>query len=228
MTIGIKVQLRSGYSKGSMSGSNVEEISEQTRGRETKPIARGRGRKDKSRDSLTSMEARLAMTNTREGPVSHEEFMSIQDKVMSMLASMKSMMEALATCMEAQHQEVRQKLAIYKTTMLAWVMATHEAPRVEVPKPHTFSSKRDSKELDNFLWHMEKYFEAIALIDEATKLGQARVKETWCQDLAIAMVVVESLVEYKRGNFPKPKPQSKGNHAKGGRDKGSRGYIPKE
>ena len=53
MTIGIKVQLRSGYSKGSMSGSNVEEISEQTRGRETKPIARGRGRKDKSRDSLT-------------------------------------------------------------------------------------------------------------------------------------------------------------------------------
>ena len=96
--------------------------------------------------------------------------MSIQDKVMSMLASMKSMMEALATCMEAQHQEVRQKLAIYKTTMLAWVMATHEAPRVEVPKPHTFSSKRDSKELDNFLWHMEKYFEAIALIDEATKV----------------------------------------------------------
>ena len=67
MTIGIKVQLRSGYSKGSMSGSNIEEISEQTRGRETKPIARGRGRKDKSRDSLTSMEARLAMTNTREG-----------------------------------------------------------------------------------------------------------------------------------------------------------------
>ena len=67
MTIGIKVQLRSGYSKGSMSGSNVEETSEQTRGREVEHTARGRGRKDKSRDSLTSMEARLAMTNTREG-----------------------------------------------------------------------------------------------------------------------------------------------------------------
>nr|CAN77324.1 hypothetical protein VITISV_012650 [Vitis vinifera] len=48
-------------------------------------------------------------------------------------------------------------------------MATHEAPRVEVPKPHTFSGKRDAKELDNFLWHMERYFEAIALTDEATK-----------------------------------------------------------
>ncbi|RVW72674.1 hypothetical protein CK203_056555 [Vitis vinifera] len=49
------------------------------------------------------------------------------------------------------------------------VMATHEAPRVEVPKPHTFSGKRDAKELDNFLWNMERYFEAIALTDEATK-----------------------------------------------------------
>ena len=52
-------------------------------------------------------------------------------------------------------------------------MATHEAPRVEVPKPHTFSGKRDAKELDNFLWHMERYFEAITLTDEATKVRTA-------------------------------------------------------
>ena len=55
-----------------MSGSNVEETSEQTRGRETEPTARGRGRKDKSRDALANMEARLAkvelaMEDTREG-----------------------------------------------------------------------------------------------------------------------------------------------------------------
>ena len=42
------------------------------------------------------------------------------------------------------------------------------------------------------------------------------------------MAVVESLVEYKRGDSSKPKPQSRGNHAKGGGDKGSRGYTPKE
>ncbi|RVW28779.1 hypothetical protein CK203_089257 [Vitis vinifera] len=51
----------------------------------------------------------------------------------------------------------------------AWVMATHEALRVEVPKPYTFNGNRDAKELDNFLCHMERYFEAIALMDEATK-----------------------------------------------------------
>ena len=35
-------------------------------------------------------------------------------------------------------------MAIYKTALLARVMATHEAPRVEVPKPHTFSGKHDA------------------------------------------------------------------------------------
>ena len=52
-------------------------------------------------------------------------------------------------------------------------MATQEASRVEVPKPHKFSGKRDAKELDNFLWHMERYFEAIALMDEVAKVRTA-------------------------------------------------------
>ncbi|RVW19712.1 Retrovirus-related Pol polyprotein from transposon 17.6 [Vitis vinifera] len=205
-------------------------------------------------------------------------------------------------------------------------MATQEAPRVEVPKPHTFRGKRDAKELDNFLWHMECYFEAIALMDEATKVrtvtlyltdnatlwwrrrfadiergtctidtwdafkreikrqfypedvaylarkslkhlkhtGSIReyVKEfstlmleipnmaeeellfnfmdnlqSWAeqelrrrgvQDLATAMAVAESLVDYRRGDSSKPKPPSKGNQAKGGGDKRSQGHTPKE
>ena len=57
--------------------------------------------------------------------------------------------------------------------MSARVMATHETSRVEVPKPQGFSGKRDVKELDNFLWHIEQYFKAIALIDEAAKVRTA-------------------------------------------------------
>ncbi|RVX00610.1 hypothetical protein CK203_030390 [Vitis vinifera] len=182
----------------------------------------------------------------------------------------------------------------------ARVMATHEAPRVEVPKPHTFSGKRDAKELDNFLWHMERYFEAIALTDEATKRERTCTIDTWdafkreikrqfypedvaylarkslkrlkhtgsireyvkefstlmleipnmaeeellfnfmdnlqswaeqelrrrgVQDLATAMAVAESLVDYRRGDSSKPKPPSKGNQAKGGGDKRSQGHT---
>ena len=43
-----------------MSGSNVEETSEQTRGREMEHTARGKGKKDKSHDTLANMKARLA------------------------------------------------------------------------------------------------------------------------------------------------------------------------
>ena len=72
MTVGIRVRLRSGHSKGSMPGSNVDETSEQTHGRETEPTAWGRGRKDKSCDAVANMEVRLAkvelaMADTREG-----------------------------------------------------------------------------------------------------------------------------------------------------------------
>ena len=43
-----------------MSGSNVDEISKQTRRKKTEPAAWGRGRKDKSHDALANIEARLA------------------------------------------------------------------------------------------------------------------------------------------------------------------------
>ena len=36
-------------------------------------------------------------------------------------------------------------------------------------KPQGFSGKQ-AKELDNFLWHIERYFEAIALTNEVTKV----------------------------------------------------------
>ena len=45
-------------------------------------------------------------------------------------------------------------------------------------KPHGFSGKRDAKDLDNFLWHMERYFEAITLIDEVAKVRTATLHLT--------------------------------------------------
>ena len=86
---------------------------------------------------------------------------------------MESRIEALATRMESRDHEVRQELAIYKVAVSAQVMATQEASRVEVLKPQWFSGKRDAKELDNFLWHMERYFEVITLTDEETKVRTA-------------------------------------------------------
>ena len=86
-----------------------------------------------------------------------------------MLTSMEARL-ALMTHMEMCDQEVQQELAIYKATILARVMASHEAPMVKVPKPQVFNDKRDAKEFDNFLWKMEWCFEAISLRDEIAKV----------------------------------------------------------
>ena len=186
-----------------MAGSQVEKIADQVGGRDADPVTpKGRGKKDKSRDLIASLEGRVtrlevAMADTKEGVdlieqsmekavedikvqiqdlqegmqgspvpvVSHEKFM----KVIDMLSSLESRVEVLTK----HEEELRQEVAIYKTALSARVMATHEAPRVEVPKPHSFSGNRDAKELDNYLWHMERYFEAIGLNDEATKVRTA-------------------------------------------------------
>ena len=204
VTVGIRASVATcgSYLDDTMSSSHVEEVVEQVRGRDLDPPAKGRGKKDKSRDPLTSLDSwvmrlEIAMADTKEGVdlmeqsmekavedlkvqiqdlqegmhgspvpvVSHEEFM----RVLDMLASLESRVEVLTK----HEEELRQKVAIYEAALSARVMATHEAPRVEVPKPHTFTGKRDAKELDNYLWHMERYFEAIALIDEATKVRTA-------------------------------------------------------
>ena len=77
-------------------------------------------------------------------------------------------------------------------------MATHKAARVEVSKPHTFNGKRDAKEFDNFLWHMEHYFKAIALTDEATKV---RTTTLYLTDNA-TLCSVEGLPMQKKGRAP--------------------------
>ena len=184
-----------------MAGSHVEEGGEQVQGKNSGPSTRGR--KDKSRDAISSLEGRfvrleLGVADTKKGmdlleqsmekavedlkvliqdlqegmqsssihAVSHEEFMTFQDRVLSMLASLESRVEVLT-----KHKEkLRQEVAIYKTALLARVMATHEAPRVEVPKPHTFSGKQDAMAVAKSLMD---YKESMSSNDEGSRVSHS-------------------------------------------------------
>ena len=96
--------------------------------------------------------------------VSHEEFVNFQDRVLSMLASLESRVEVLT-----KHEEkLRQEMAIYKTALSARVMATHEARRVEVPKPHTFSGKQDAMAVAESLMD---YKESMSSNDEGSRVS---------------------------------------------------------
>ena len=75
MTVGIKASVVTCGSnlEETMASSQLEEIVEQVRGRDVDPVApKGRGKKDKSRDPIASLEGRLnrlevAMADTKEG-----------------------------------------------------------------------------------------------------------------------------------------------------------------
>ena len=184
-----------------MEGSHVEEGGEQVRGEDYGPSTQGR--KDKSRDAISSLEGRfvrleLGVADTKKGmdfleqsmekavedlkvqiqdlqegmqslsihEVSHEEFVIFQDRVLSMLASLESRVEVLT-----KHEEkLRQEVGIYKTALSARVMATHEAPRVEVPKLHTFSGKQDAMAVTESLM---KYKESMSSNDEGSRVSHS-------------------------------------------------------
>ena len=124
-------------------------------------------------------------------------------KALDILVSLESRVEVLTK----HEEELRQKVAIYEAALSARVMATHEAPRVVVLKPHTFTEERDAKELDNYLWHMIRYFEAIALTDEATKVRTATLYLTdnatlWWRrrfmDIEKGLCTIDTWVDFKR------------------------------
>ena len=58
-------------------------------------------------------------------------------------------------------------MAIYKTALLARVMATHVAPRVEVLKPHTFRGQRDAMAVVESLMD---YKESMSSNDECSRV----------------------------------------------------------
>ncbi|KAK3020210.1 hypothetical protein RJ639_046842 [Escallonia herrerae] len=57
---------------------------------------------------------------------------------------------------------------MYKKAITGRAVVT-PSPSVEAPKPKEFGGKWDAKELDNFIWHMERYFEGASILDEKAK-----------------------------------------------------------
>ena len=80
----------------------------QTLRREIEPTARGKDMEKGMRDLKEQMQDLCeGMLVSQVQLVSHEEFVFFQEKVLSMLASMKSRMEALATRIESRNQQVK-------------------------------------------------------------------------------------------------------------------------
>ncbi|KAH7842726.1 hypothetical protein Vadar_008469 [Vaccinium darrowii] len=60
-----------------------------------------------------------------------------------------------------------------KTAVARGDVAALGTSKVEVPKPKPYDGKWEAKEVDNYLWHMERYFEAMEVTEESAKVRTA-------------------------------------------------------
>lgn len=55
------------------------------------------------------------------------------------------------------------------------------APRIEYPQPKMFEGKREAKDVENFLWQIEVYFEGVNILEEGMKV---RIATMYLSDTA--------------------------------------------
>ncbi|KAK3030029.1 hypothetical protein RJ639_038128 [Escallonia herrerae] len=154
----------------------------------------GRGQ-SKSRDTIVSLDERTCVLEGTMGDVKdrlgyvEQNLQTLEDHVLEELESLKKavmgqdelrtrFMELFVNLQEQLDvvkvgvEETRQETAMCKRAIAGGAVVTH-SPRVDAPKPKEFGGKRDAKELDNFIWHMERYFEGASIADEKAKVRTA-------------------------------------------------------
>ena len=50
--------------------------------------------------------------------------------------------------------------------------STSDVRRIDVPKPDTYDGTRNATIVDNFLFGLDQYFDAMGVRDEASKVGE--------------------------------------------------------
>ncbi|XP_022882220.1 uncharacterized protein LOC111399181 [Olea europaea var. sylvestris] len=93
-----------------------------------------------------------------------EEYTRLEVKVMDAVKAIQDQVNKLCADMQSGLD------ACKKASTSAGTSTILAAPRIDYPKPREFDGKRDAKELDDFLWRLEIYFEGVNILDEATKV----------------------------------------------------------
>ena len=97
------------------------------------------------------------------------EFRAFHDE----LQKLRSFVQSELRVIRAEVDEVRSNWAWRKRTLTLSPASTStsDARRIDVPKPNTYDGAHNATVIDNFLFGLEQYFDAMAVRDEASKVG---------------------------------------------------------
>uniref|UniRef100_A0A803MYN9 Retrotransposon gag domain-containing protein n=1 Tax=Chenopodium quinoa TaxID=63459 RepID=A0A803MYN9_CHEQI len=95
------------------------------------------------------------------------------EKMMGEMAKMREEFTGELLALKKENELLKEELALLKRTTVAGGATIQVGPKVEIPKPPKYHGRRDAREIDNFLWSMERYFEAVHLEEDASKINAA-------------------------------------------------------
>ncbi|KAJ0082125.1 hypothetical protein Patl1_10564 [Pistacia atlantica] len=129
-------------------------------------------------DVMASMEARVMRNEVNVAKV--KEHFDVLDQKMDDVEALQAQVEELRSGLE----ESKGDWVFCKKAVANGVVTNVAYPaRVEVPRPQKYGGKRDAQELENFLWSMERYFEATSVQSEQERVN---ITTGYLEDHAIA------------------------------------------
>ncbi|GFS36763.1 hypothetical protein Acr_00g0047900 [Actinidia rufa] len=159
--------------------------------------ASGKGRKDKTRFVMTSFEARLAKVELAvvDGQDNFEElsqsieglegegaelrgemqaaFNYVVEELRKYIDSKYDLIHAELAVIREEMKEMKGKVSLCKAVVAQGTFSSIIAPKVDVPRPKSFHGSRNARDLDNFLWNLEQYFNAMSIEDDAKNIKTA-------------------------------------------------------
>ncbi|KAH9625103.1 hypothetical protein KSS87_018092 [Heliosperma pusillum] len=69
--------------------------------------------------------------------------------------------------------ELEEQIVVCRAAVAGSSTPREASTRIKVPQPPKFNGSRDAKEIDNFLWCVERYFDALQVRDDVTKITTA-------------------------------------------------------
>lgn len=128
---------------------------------------------DSARNELREKDAMLERVQAMESRMTEQQDLILRQ-------------EGLITALSSQVMKLEGELNVQRAaltgTMAGGLPAAQPTAKVEIPKPKAFAGSRNAKEIDNFVWSMESYFEAAGIRDNAGKL---RTIPLFLHDVAI-------------------------------------------
>lgn len=97
-------------------------------------------------------------------------FVRLEELVTGSVQALRDDIEGMKARFTVMEEDIT---LVKRASVNAGAVGGPSAGRVDFPRPNRFNGVRDAKEVENFLWQMEQYFDNLNLVDENAKVKAA-------------------------------------------------------